>query len=59
MNKLRRINTTWSLEAARSGFPIGRPVEVISGEICTAVEYREVAPERVEVWGSIEEARDA
>ena len=54
------INTTWGgLEAAQDAFPLGEPVEVISGEVCTATEYREVQkgfPTRkcVEVWGTVE-----
>lgn len=60
---IKYINTVFSgIEGAREMFPIGKPVEVISGQICTATEYRfskkyfqvdKNQPPPVEVWGCI------
>jgi hypothetical protein len=57
------INTVFSgIESAQEMFPIGVPVEVISGQVCTATEYRPSKRHHpvsknhsppVEVWGHI------
>jgi hypothetical protein len=56
--KYEIINTTWAgIEAARAAFPLEVPVETISGEVCTATEYREVmgmfGKTLVQVWGTV------
>jgi hypothetical protein len=54
--ELELINTTWNLTAAEDGFPLGKPVEVISGETCIAMEYRTTRKSTetvVEVWGTV------